>query len=74
MKDKQKKTLETGETEFYTVRQVAEILCCTVATVFRMVRDGEISSTKPRGKRLIPKKEIHGLISGTWEPARPPEK
>lgn len=58
---------------YYTKKEVARRLRCDVTTVERMIRDRRISSTKPFGRVLVPKSEVHGLESGKWEPARPPE-
>ncbi|NDV20840.1 excisionase family DNA-binding protein [Pseudodesulfovibrio sp. JC047] len=71
--EKTPKAREKDYPEFYTLREVAEILCVHLSTVERMVRDERISSTRPVHKRLIPKSEVHGLINGNWTPATPPE-
>ena len=59
--------------EYYTKREVADILRIDRRTVERMIEDGRISSVKPFGKVLVPVSEIHGLLAGNWTPATPPE-
>lgn len=69
MKKENKKPRNEGR-KFLTVTEVAELLRVHRRTVEKMIHEREISSCKPKGKRLIPKSEIESLISGSWTQAR----
>lgn len=56
-----------------TKKEAADRLCVVPKTIDNMIRDGELSSTKPRHKVLVPESEINALIEGSWKAARPIE-
>lgn len=47
--------------EFYSIEEAAAILLMGRATVYRMIKDGRMSSIRVGDRRLIPKGEIERL-------------
>lgn len=61
--------LPPGAKLAYTVDEAAPALGLSVATVWAMLKDGELTAKKLRGRTLIPKGELERVL-GAAPPAR----
>jgi excisionase family DNA binding protein len=48
---------------FYTLAQVASMLCLSHSAVYEMIRSGEVRATKPRAKWLIYAEDIEKMLA-----------
>ena len=48
----------------FSVPEVARMLGCSPAAVWRAVWEGELRSVKLRGRRLVPRAAIDALLNG----------
>jgi excisionase family DNA binding protein len=59
--------------QFYTVRQTAEVLNVSYQTVFRKVTDKEFPSVRMGRKILVPVTFIESLVAQAMSEAKPQE-
>ena len=63
----------TSEPRFYSVAQVAQIFGTSRMTIYRAIREGELSVVRIRGRLLVPSRALDAMVEAACAktPAHP---